>query len=73
MLFREHPNERCPYCGGRLWYGSKRVATGWKVYRSCRSDEGCDREWMVGRIPLATVAHVDEAYDRAAAMTGRIP
>jgi len=68
MDLTRHHSQRCRWCGEPLWYGLAEEPSGWKVYYCCRSDDGCGRDRMVGRIPRSSVDHVDEAYRKAEVM-----
>jgi hypothetical protein len=65
MLLRKHPTAVCDLCNEPLWYGVKEEPTGWKVYYHCNSEDGCGKEWSVGRIARSDVENLDEVYSRA--------
>jgi hypothetical protein len=66
MFLYPHESANCPRCGGRILYGLKEEATGWKVVLECNPDTGCGRQFSSRWIPLSNVDHFDDAYERAA-------
>jgi len=70
MLFREHPEARCPYCGSSLRYALKAEPTGWKVQYECLKPDGCGRQFRGGRVSRGEVETVDEAHEHARRFPG---
>jgi len=68
MYLYRHESTTCRWCGKPLWYGLKEEASGWKVFYSCDPADGCGWERMTGRIPLSSVDHHDDVYERAESM-----
>ncbi|WP_424016175.1 hypothetical protein ACOZ4N_00835 (plasmid) [Halorientalis pallida] len=69
MLLIEHPSATCPECNEPLLYGTKKEASGWKVYYECSAQ--CGFEETVGRIPMSDVDHHDEVDRKAEEMGER--
>jgi len=65
MYFHEHDSVICPHCGRSLLYGLKREGSGWKALYECQPEDGCGKQFPSRWIPVESVDHFDQAYERA--------
>lgn len=68
MYLYPHESARCPRCNGRIMYGLKNEASGWKVVLECELNTRCGRQFSSRWIHLSDVDSFDDAYEQAASI-----